>query len=135
VACASTHDLPTLAGWWVGADIDEKSALGLISEDAAGRDRARRRDDKRRLLAALAAENLAPAQADPEGPLEPALTAAIHAFIKKTPSVLAMIQVDDLLGEETAVNLPGTDRERPNWRRRLARDAGEAVKEKGLARR
>jgi hypothetical protein len=27
---------------------------------------------------------------------------------------------DDLAGEALAVNLPGTDRERPNWRRRMA---------------
>jgi glycogen operon protein len=133
VACASTHDLPTLAGWWCGVDIDEKCALGLISNDAA--ERERRREDKTRLLAALAAEQLAPADFDPEGAFTPALAEAIHAFIKKTPSVLAMIQSDDLLGEETAVNLPGTDRERPNWRRRLSRDADAAVKNEALARR
>lgn len=136
VACASTHDLPTLAGWWRAADIDEKFGLGLISEDSAERDRAQRREDKTRLLAALAAEKLAPADADTEAPFDPSLAEAIHAYIKKTPSVLAIIQVDDLLGEETAVNLPGTDRERPNWRRRLSRDATEALGSNGnLARR
>jgi glycogen operon protein len=31
-----------------------------------------------------------------------------------------MAQIDDLAGERAAVNLPGTDRERPNWRRKLA---------------
>ena len=34
------------------------------------------------------------------------------------------LQADDLLGELVAVNLPGTDRERPNWRRRLPGDIG-----------
>jgi glycogen operon protein len=134
VACASTHDLPTLAGWWRGADIDEKWALGLIANDAAERERERRREDKTRLLSALAAEHIAPAAIDPDAAFDPALIEAIHAFIKRTPSVLAMIQVDDLLGEKTAVNLPGTDRERPNWRRRLARGATEAISD-GLARR
>jgi glycogen operon protein len=43
-----------------------------------------------------------------------------------------MLQIDDLLGERNAVNLPGTDRERPNWRRRLARDATAALDEMGL---
>jgi glycogen operon protein len=33
-----------------------------------------------------------------------------------------LAQADDLAGETEAVNLPGTDRERPNWRRRLAPD-------------
>ena len=58
---------------------------------------------------------------------------ALHAFIKKTPSALAMLQIDDLLGETTAVNLPGTDRERPNWRRKLAGDAVAALGAAGLA--
>ena len=38
-ACVSTHDLPTLAGWWEGADIAERLALGL--EDAASAEAAR----------------------------------------------------------------------------------------------
>ena len=37
-----------------------------------------------------------------------------------TPSVLALAQVDDLAGEEIGVNLPGTDMERPNWRRHVS---------------
>jgi 4-alpha-glucanotransferase len=86
-------------------------------------------------LKALEAENLAPAHVGLDAPLEPALAKAIHAFIEKTPSALAMVQIDDLLGERNAVNLPGTDRERPNWRRRLARDATEALDEIGLGQR
>jgi glycogen operon protein len=30
-----------------------------------------------------------------------------------------LVQAEDLVGERIGVNLPGTDRERPNWRRRL----------------
>ncbi|MCI4678713.1 glycogen debranching protein GlgX [Rhodoblastus acidophilus] len=120
VACASTHDLPTLAGWRRGADIEEKAALGLVSPEEAARERTRRDDDISRLLKALAAEHLAPANAESDADF----AAAIHAFVAKTPSVLAMIQIDDLLGETVAVNLPGTDRERPNWRRRFSREVG-----------
>ncbi|WP_374544864.1 glycogen debranching protein GlgX [Rhodoblastus sp.] len=117
LACASTHDLPTLIGWRRGADIAEKAALDLIPPEAAETEKERRRADEARLLKALAAEGLlrdaSPSDAD--------FVAAVHAFIAKTPSVLALVQIDDLLGETTGVNLPGTDRERPNWRRRLAR--------------
>ena len=35
VACVSTHDLPTLAGWRAGADITERAALGQIDAAAA----------------------------------------------------------------------------------------------------
>ena len=34
------------------------------------------------------------------------------------PSALMLVQVDDLEGEREPLNVPGTDRERPNWRRR-----------------
>jgi glycogen operon protein len=43
--------------------------------------------------------------------------------VGETACALALVQADDLAGEDFAVNLPGTDRERPNWRRRLATDA------------
>ena len=35
---------------------------------------------------------------------------------------MASVQFEDLAGETIATNLPGTDRERPNWRRRLGSD-------------
>ena len=53
VACVATHDLPTLAGWWQGADIAERLALGLLTLAEAGDAIAERRDEKRGLVAAL----------------------------------------------------------------------------------
>ena len=47
------------------------------------------------------------------------LAAAIHALVAAGPAALLLVQAEDLAGETVAVNLPGTDRERPNWRRRL----------------
>ena len=55
---------------------------------------------------------------------EAAITAAIHRYVCASPSALVMIQADDLAGETMAVNLPGTDRTRPNWRRKLSVDVG-----------
>jgi 4-alpha-glucanotransferase len=55
-------------------------------------------------------------------PMTPALAAAVHALIAGTPSLLALVQADDLAGEILAVNLPGTVQERENWRRRLRGD-------------
>jgi glycogen operon protein len=42
------------------------------------------------------------------------------------PSLLAIAQLDDLAGEQTAVNLPGTDRER-DWRRKLPKSLVELL--------
>ncbi len=116
-ACVSTHDLPTLAGFWEGADIAERASLGLTGDAAAAM--AGRAADRAALCALLAAEGLLPPGAGPEAPLDDALAAAVHALVARVPSSLLLAQLEDLAGERVAVNLPGTDRERPNWRRRL----------------
>ncbi len=119
-ACVTTHDLPTIAGWWTGADIAERHALGL----AGGRTRPKRCGSAaRRALIALAVNRVATASTppiDPEGPCDAAVIASIHAFVGATRSALVLFRAEDLASEVIATNLPGTDRERPNWRRRLA---------------
>jgi glycogen operon protein len=108
VACASTHDLPPLAGWWEGADIALDHRLGRPVD----REAAVRRAEDRRAVAALAGAE--------EGPLTPALSGRIHAAIARTPSALALVQAEELAGERDPVNVPGTtEAEHPNWRRRL----------------
>lgn len=107
-ACVSTHDLPTLAGWWEGADIAERRALGLAGPEAE----VARAAERRELLAALGL----PADITE---FSDALAAAIHAHVAGGAPLLMLAQAEDLSGETMAVNLPGTDRERPNWRRRL----------------
>ena len=118
-ACVATHDLPPLAGWWDGLDIDERLELKLMTPEEAARAHVERAADKQALIEALEEAGLVAADAGSTGALTPDLAAAIHAFIAQTPSLLAMAQVEDLAGERTAVNLPGTDNERPNWRRRI----------------
>jgi 4-alpha-glucanotransferase len=49
----------------------------------------------------------------------------VHALIAASPALLALVQADDLVGETVAVNLPGTDRERANWRRRVRTDIAD----------
>ncbi len=120
MACVATHDLPPLAGWWDGLDIAERLDLGILTIDEAQAARGERADDRRALLDALGREGLLPPGATADGPLTQGLAAAVHAFIAISGAALAVAQADDLAGERVAVNLPGTDRERPNWRRRIA---------------
>lgn len=121
-ACVSTHDLPTLRGWWDCTDIAERDALGLLDAASAAAARAERARDKAQLLDLLRQQHLLDASADPAAPFSMALAVAVHALVARTPSLLALVQADDLADEAVAVNLPGTDRERPNWRRRLRQD-------------
>ncbi|MDR3493455.1 MAG: glycogen debranching protein GlgX [Ancalomicrobiaceae bacterium] len=121
-ACVSTHDLATLAGWWQGADIAEKFGLDFLSAEAVAGARAIREEEKAALGGLLVAEKLLPIVPDPLKPLTDEAIAAVHALVFAAPSVIALAQLDDLVGETRAVNLPGTDRERPNWRRKLSPD-------------
>ena len=119
LATASTHDLPTLAGYWLGRDLDEKARLKLFSsQDAEEGAREDRRVDRRRLREFLSLYGDLPDQAPNE--LEhDALVAAVIKTLAKTPCLLVSLQIEDLLGVEEQANMPGTIDQHPNWRRKL----------------
>jgi glycogen operon protein len=120
VACVATHDLPPIAGWWEGVDIDERDALALLPSRAAAE--AERSAERVALTAALSGQlhgdgGRAPGE-EPAATVEEMVEAA-HGFVAATPADLVLVQAEDLAGMRTGVNLPGTDRERPNWRLRV----------------
>jgi (1->4)-alpha-D-glucan 1-alpha-D-glucosylmutase len=130
LVAGSTHDLPTLTGFWRCADIELRTSLGLYpSEDQRHQQIEERAQDKVRLLAALASEGLLPegVSHDPADTPEmtPALLRAIQRYVARTPSRLAMLQAEDLLGQTDQANLPGTVDEHPNWQRKLNLDIAE----------
>jgi len=121
---STTHDLPTLAGFWAGRDIDTRYRLGLISDEAGyHRWKEERRIEKRRMLDKLLEIGLLP----PGYPLEAAdgleLTGEVHnaitGFLAKTPSMLMTLNQEDLTKETDQQNLPGTTWQYPNWRRKM----------------
>jgi len=130
LVAGSTHDLPTLAGFWQGADIELRSALGFYpDEDQRNQQIHERAQDRARLLAALANEGLLP-EGLSEDPahvpaMTPALLRAIHRYVARTPAKLAMLQAEDLLGQTEQANLPGTVEQHPNWQRKLDLDIEE----------
>ena len=132
-ACVTTHDLPTLAGWWAGEDIEERAALGLTGAQEADAARLARAKEKRAFLDALRSAGLLTGVLDADGAYDPRLAVAAHAFVAATPALLALGQAEDCVGEPIAVNLPGTDRERPNWRRRLSTDVAAILASPALA--
>jgi glycogen operon protein len=132
-ACVSTHDLATLHGWWQGADIVENLALGFVDAASAEAHHRNRSEEKARLIDLLFSERLISQRPDLDLPMADAVSVAIHALVASAPSMLAFAQADELTGETRAVNLPGTDRERANWRRKLT-PAIETMFESPLAR-
>lgn len=127
LVAASTHDLPTLAGFWRGIDLDWRTRL-MLFPNAELRQRlyTEREWDRGRLLWALEREGLLPAGVSKypgELPaLTPAVIAAIHGYLARSPAMLLALQAEDLLAVEEQINVPGTlEDQHPNWQRKLPR--------------
>ncbi|MDQ4080794.1 MAG: 4-alpha-glucanotransferase [Gemmatimonadota bacterium] len=119
LATANTHDMPTLAAFWRELDIDLRAQVGALATkqavEAARRERAAAREA---LATTLVDEGLWPAGDEPKSDL--ALRAAVHAFLRRTPSRLLGLSLDDLAGELEPVNLPGVAPDTwPSWTRRM----------------
>ena len=127
-ASAATHDLATLKGFWLGRDIEWRCRLRLYPDAAAeATELEERRRDRQFLLEALVAEGLIAGDRcaeflGPDG--EPAYSStlgeAVHVYLARSRARLMLVQLEDLVGESEQANLPGTDDEHPNWRRRLS---------------
>ena len=116
LATTTTHDLPTVAGWWQGRDLDWRIDLGLLApHETEPQLRSLREAERSALWRALAEAGLIDGGPPPEtAPLE-----AILAFLGRTPGPLRLVPVEDLLGLTEQPNLPGTVEQHPNWRRRM----------------
>ncbi|MBZ0271305.1 4-alpha-glucanotransferase [bacterium] len=136
---ASTHDLPTIAGYLRERDIDWRAKLNLFpqaSGEAAAR--ADRREEKRRLVRALHAQRLGEGvtERSAAGKRAPAakLSRDIHAYLASGPSKVLAVQWEDVLGVVDQPNLPGTIDEHPNWRARLPIDIEDIPGDSRVAR-
>ncbi|HEY3912473.1 MAG TPA: 4-alpha-glucanotransferase [Stellaceae bacterium] len=141
-ASVATHDLATLAGFWLGCDIAWRHRLGLYPDaQAEAAEAAERSRDRQRLLEALAREGLLAARdfdrffsADGGPVYAPELGDAIQRYLARSPARLMLVQLEDVLGESEQANLPGTTEAHPNWRRRLSRTLEEIADGPELAR-
>ncbi|MBO0661297.1 4-alpha-glucanotransferase [Jiella sp. MQZ9-1] len=124
LACVSTHDLATLAGWWTGNDITLRFAAGTQDEAATERDRHSREHEKWMLVQALVMSGTLPdgfaavarGEAPMPGTLPDVLAVAIHRHLARSASLLLTVQLDDMIGSSRQANLPGTTDQYPNWR-------------------
>lgn len=118
-ALTTTHDLPTVAGWWKGRDIDW--AAKLRRKTRMGGESAERRERKkdRSLLWSAFTQSGCARGAEPPPEQPDGVVHAALAYVSKSPCLLALAAVEDILRLEEQPNLPGTVEQHPNWRRRL----------------
>jgi 4-alpha-glucanotransferase len=125
LATPTSHDLATIAGNWQSWDVEMRHHLGIAGPDGnLQADLQERAKDRDVLKAALIDQGLLGDDFPTGQPLDRAalenLITACHRFLARAPSMLMLANLDDLVGEVTQVNVPGTVCEYPNWRRRLS---------------
>ncbi|OCW56974.1 4-alpha-glucanotransferase [Hoeflea olei] len=118
-AMTGTHDLPTVAGWWRGRDIDWTWRLGRSSRaENEAADREARAHDRARIWQAFEAAGSATGPQPGPDDTDTFADAAL-AHVGATACELAIVPMEDVLGLVEQPNLPGTIDEHPNWRRRM----------------
>lgn len=115
----STHDLPTLAGFWSYRDIDLRREMGQVDTQQEKALQEERRLHKAKIIERLVTDGFLPAQTAHAAWESPVPTEDLHtavlSFIFHTPSKLALINQEDLFLDIRQQNFPGTTSEHPNW--------------------
>jgi len=122
VAGLNTHDMPTFAGYWEGADIEVRRELGLIDADEVERELPERSRSNEALARVLGRDLGRDVPAEPG----PTLTAALE-WLGASDAQVVLATLEDLWLEDRPQNVPGTHTERPNWRRRATRPVDDAL--------
>lgn len=124
LAMLTNHDVPTIASWWIGSDLQLRQKLNLLEEGVDYEEVLVQRDmEKLRLLEWLEVRGLvkrdqfATLLAEP---MRQTLAAALLHGVSQCASQLFVVQLEDLELLEEPVNVPGTSYQYPNWQRKLA---------------
>ena len=128
VAMTTTHDLPTVSGWWQARELDWSDKLGFPQPAA----RAARVQERSMLWDAFRQSGAtdAPQPADWDG-TKAANAAAFH--VGTASCDLALLPLEDALALPEQPNLPGTTTEHPNWRRRMPAPAATLLDDPDVA--
>jgi 4-alpha-glucanotransferase len=121
---STTHDLPTLAGFWRNEDIEARWRAGVLGSEENYRNQlAARAREKQKMLDLLFASGLLPDSVPRTASQLPELTGELHnaviGFLASTPSLLLVVNQEDLTKEPEQQNLPGTTWQYPNWSRKM----------------
>ena len=117
LAAVTTHDLPTVAGMWTGADLEAQRSAGTSPNEEG------EAEVRRRLQAAAGAAD--------DAPVADVVLGAYRA-LARAPSRVLVATLDDALGVEERPNMPGTVDEWPNWSIALPKPLEEIETDPGV---
>jgi 4-alpha-glucanotransferase len=123
LVASSTHDLATLTGFWTYRDIEARRAAGLADEQGYWSQRRERDVEKQRMLDVLHQEGLVPDWLPRDAAQIGEVTGELHngviGFLAQVPSMILLLNQEDLTKETEQQNLPGSTAEYPNWQRKM----------------
>jgi len=138
MASATTHDLPTLRGFWNAGDLTLGEELGLYPDKVVLKGLYENRErQKQALLKALHEQGCVPKKLGKRAatlPMSPELNRGMQRYIAGSNSALLGLQPEDWLDMEKPVNVPGTVDQYPNWRRKLSRTLDEMFSDEQINR-
>jgi 4-alpha-glucanotransferase len=126
MATLTTHDMPTLIGYWHCNDLALGKEVGLYPDaDVLATLYDARHDNKQHILNTLhghhSISNSISHNVNDVG-MTTELNYGMQTHMASSSSALLSLQLEDWLQMEKPVNIPGTFNEYPNWKRKLSRN-------------
>ncbi len=112
-ASLNTHDMPTFSAFLNALDVDDLESLEFFDADQARAERERRAQLRREMESAAAVE-----PPGDKAAVERAILRQVLEWLAVSPARMMLVNLEDLWGETSPQNVPGTHTERPNWRRK-----------------
>jgi 4-alpha-glucanotransferase len=136
VAMTTTHDLPTVAGWWTGRDLYWRDRL---SPDEAKPEPVSAQEARKEEKAALWASMHLPGTIEDcpcasAPPAEPPVS-SILCHVASAPCPMFIAPLEDLLGMPEQPNFPGGHKDYPSWIQRLPLSVDAIFKDDAVLRR
>lgn len=124
MATLTTHDMPTLIGFWHCDDLVLGKDVGLYpDEDVLATLYADRHDNKQQILNTLHGHGSIGDDISRDVHyvgMNKSLNHGMQTHMAGGSSALLSLQLEDWLEMEKPVNIPGTFKEYPNWKRKLS---------------
>lgn len=135
MSALSTHDMPTIEGWWSHADLQLGKQLGLYNDDNVRSIGEARYQDQQRILDSLHWHKVIPDTISHDArncPMSKELRNGMQIHMCLGNCALFSTQIEDWLGMDKPVNVPGTSDEYPNWRRKLSKNINDIFADKEI---
>ncbi len=138
LAAVTTHDLPTLAGFWTAQDIALRNDLHMFpSELQYYAALQQRQEEKEKIVQRLISSGFLAKEVTNNPKIYVELTAELHSaiigFLLSTPAKLVILSQEDLFRDARQQNLPGTVSEYPNWSTKMSYSLEELWQDANVA--